>query len=97
MADREVADIFCDSSTTPEQIGAAALRLFMLLYGGKDTGNLSLLRYAKYMKIAFTSSVKPEKLPQTERAAYFHFLRVYHQVQKWNSLREDSSNADEDR
>ena len=73
------------------------MRLFVLLYGGKDTGNLSLLRYAKYMKIVFTSSVKPEKLPQTERAAYFHFLRIYHQVQKWNSLREDSSNADEDR
>ena len=93
MADREAADIFCDSNTTPEQIGAAALRLFVLLYGGKDAGNLPLLHYAKYMKMAFTSSVKPEKLPQTERTAYFHFLRVYHQVQKWNSLREDSSNA----
>ena len=28
-----------------------------------------------------TSSVKPEKLSTTERAAYFHSLRVYYQIQ----------------
>ena len=30
-----------------------------------------------------TSSVKPEKLLSSKRAAYFHFLHVYYQVQEW--------------
>ena len=86
--------LFCDSNVTPEQIGAPGLRMFVLLHGEKDTDNLSSLRYAKYMKMASTTlSLKPEKLPPTNRAAYFYFLLVYYQVQKWNSLREDSSDA----
>ena len=93
-AAREAADVFCDPNATPDQIGAAGFKIFVLLYGGKDSDSLSSLRYAKYMKMtSIASSIKPEKLPPTERAAYFHSLRVYHQVQEWNSLREDSSNA----
>ena len=66
---------------TPEQIGAPGLRMFVLLHGEKDTDNLSSLRYAKYMKMASTTlSLKPEKLPPTNRAAYFYFLLVYYQV-----------------
>ena len=94
LAAQEAADIFCDSNTTPEQIRADELRIFVLLYGGKDTDNLSSLPYAKYMKMVPTTfSVKPENLPPTERAAHFYSLHVYYQVQEWNSLREDSSNA----
>ena len=94
MAAREAADVFCDSNTTPEEIGAAGLRIYVLLYGGKDTDNLPSLPFAKYMKMASTTpSVKPEKLPPTERAAYFHSFRIYYLVQEWTSLREDSSNA----
>ena len=117
-AAQEAADVFCDPNATPYQIGAAGLKIFVLLYGGKGSDSLSSLRYAKYMKIfvllyggkrsdslsslryakymkmtSITSSIEPEKLPPTERAAYFHSLRVFHQVQEWNSLREDSSNA----
>ena len=35
-AAREAADIFCDPKATPDQIGAAGLKIFVLLYGGKD-------------------------------------------------------------
>ena len=79
---------------TPEQIGTPGLRIFVLLHGGKDTDNLSSLRYAKYIKMASTTlSLKPEKLSPTNIAAFFYFFLVYYQVQKWNSLREDSSDA----
>ena len=44
------------------------------------------------MKMAI-SKLKPEKLPPTERAAYFHCLRVYHQVKEWNTLEENGSEA----
>ena len=94
MAAQEAADIFCDSNVTREQIGAARLRIFLFLFSGKDTNNLSSLRYAKYMKMASTTpSVKPEKLSPTDRTTYFHSLRVYYQVQECNFLREDSSIA----
>ena len=77
LAAREAADIFCDSNATPVQIGAAGLRRYVFLYGGKDTDNLPSLCFEKYMKMASTtSSVKPEKLPPTERAAYFHSFRI---------------------
>ena len=33
-----------------------------------------------------TSSVKPQVLPPTERAAYYHSLRVHLQVIQWKSL-----------
>ena len=83
-----------DSDSLSSLRYAKYMKIFVLLYGGKDSDSLSSLRYAKYMKMtSITSSIKPEKLPPTERAAYFHSLRVYHQVQEWNSLREDSSNA----
>ena len=69
---RKYKDIFCNSNATLEQIGAAGLRIFVLLYGGKDTDNLSSLRYAKYMKMASTtSSVKPEKFPQQREQQIF--------------------------
>ena len=34
--------------------------------------------------LAKSSKIKPESLPPSERAAYFHSLRVYLQVQEWN-------------
>ena len=77
LAAREAADVFCASNATPEQIRAAGLRTFVLLYGGKDTDNLPSLRYAKYMKMASTiSSVKPKKLPQ-QRGQRIFILFVF--------------------
>ena len=41
LTGREAADAFPDSNATPKQIGAAVSRIFVLLYGGKETDNLS--------------------------------------------------------
>ena len=94
MTAQEVSLIVCDSNAAPEQTEPAGLRVFVIFYGGKDTDNLSSLRYAKYIKMTSrTSSVKPEKLTPAERTACFHSLHVYFQLQEWNSLRKNSSNV----
>ena len=82
-AAREIARTFLQPGATVDEIGEAGLKLFVMLYGGK----ISPLRYARYMKMASCSStLMPEKLPPSERAAWFHALRAYYQVQEWNSL-----------
>ena len=65
-----------------------------LMYGGTLTDTLGSLRYVKYMKLA-SAKQKLEKLPPTERAAYFHSLRVYDQVREWNTLEENNGVATE--
>ena len=81
----EAADVFMDHTSTHDDIRIAGLKLFVYLYGGKEDDTLSNLRYLRYMKMA-SGKLIPEKLPPTERAAYFHCLRVFHQVQEWSSL-----------
>ena len=81
------------NDSTPEQIKEAGLKLAALLFGEKGSATLSTLPYSRYMKMAARSSVlKSQKLPFTEKAVYFHYLRVYHHVQEWNTLQEGSSN-----
>ena len=48
-------------------------------------------RYRKYVDMASRGVIAPEKLPPSERAAYFHGLRTHYQIILW-SLQEDSSN-----
>ena len=56
-------------------------------YGGKSTGTLSSLRYAKFMEFVSTSmQLLPENLPPTERALTFHAYRVHLQVSQWKAL-----------
>ena len=40
-----------------------------------------------------TSSAKPEKLPPREQHIFILFVFIIYQVQEWNFLREDNSNA----
>ena len=42
-----------------------------------------------------SSALKPEKLPPSDRAAWFHVLRVYLQVPEWNRQMECTSNLQE--
>lgn len=50
-------------------------------FGGKSTDTLSGMRHKKYIDMVSTSnSVQPENLPPTERASFFHALRVHLQV-----------------
>ena len=50
--------------------------------------SLDSLRYAKYMNMLATNTMKvdPQRLTPTERAAYFHSLRVHFQVRVWKTL-----------
>ena len=85
---RKAADVFLSRSSSPEAVGEAGSKLFVMLYSVKHSYTLSSLRYSKYMTMASGStSVKPESLPPSERAAYFHALCVYLQVQERNTAR----------
>ena len=73
---RDAARVFLNSGSTQEQIGLAGNKIFVSLYGGKCTDDLSILRYNKYMSMLVKSSkIKPESLPSSERAAYFHSFK----------------------
>ena len=58
------------------------------MYDGKSGETLDTLRYLKYMEYIATSKVQlqPERLPQAERAAYFHILRVRLHIVIWKYL-----------
>ena len=83
---REISQIFSDSSASHLEILEAGIRLFLLLYGAKET-TLNMHRYVTYTRLNYSSKnqVKPEKLPPTESAAEFHSLRVHCQILKWKN------------
>lgn len=63
------------------------MKIFVILYDGKDIDKLPSLIYAKHMKMtSITSSVKPKELSSTERAAYFNPLSIFYQVQEKLSM-----------
>ena len=67
-----------DSSTSTEDVGLAGIRLFVQLYGGKRTDSLNNFRYMKFMEMTSCGKkVESERLPPTERTAFFHSLRVH--------------------
>ena len=72
---RTVADQFLKADASQEKIGEAGIVLMKLMYGGTLTDTLGSLRYVKYMKIR-SAKQKLEKLPPTERAAYFQFTHL---------------------
>ena len=45
------------------------------------------LRYVKFLEMVSSSkAIDPQKLPPTERAAFYHSLRVHLQVTLWKKL-----------
>ena len=65
-----------------EEVGNAGFGLFRCMYGANAQDTHTSLRYARYMQmIAMGSAIEPQTLPPTERAAYFHSLRVHLQVE----------------
>ena len=81
--------------TTAEEVDKAGIRLFVILFGGKQDDSLNYLRYAKFLEMVSSSkSIDPQKLPPTERAAHFHSLRVYLQVMLWKQLTHQDSQLD---
>ncbi len=78
---QQISLLMGDPGMTPNEIGRAGVRLFVILYGGKLEDSLNHLRYVKFLEMVSSSKVvDPQKLPPTERAAHFHCLRVYLQV-----------------
>ena len=81
VAAREEADVFLQKDRYTETICKAGIRIFVVFYVGKGSDSLTDLRYLKYMKmISSQTSIKPESLPPTDRAAMFHAFRVYFQL-----------------
>ncbi len=85
---KQISVLMSDPYMTAEQIGKAGIRVFVIMCGGKKSDSLNSLRYAKFMEMVTSSksSLDPQKLPPTERAAYFHSLRVHLQVILWRKL-----------
>ena len=72
---------------SPGDIGNAAVRVFELLHSPKST--LQQIRRHKYDAMVATnrSKINPSLLPPSPRAAFYHGLRAYHQIQVWKGLR----------
>ena len=81
-----------DPEVTADQVGKAGIRLFINLYGSKKEDSLRNLRYTKFMEMVSTrkTSTEPQKLPPTERSAYYHSLRVHLQVVAWKMLKNNA-------
>ena len=77
-----------DFETTKTDVVRAGTTVSYRMYGGKPGETLDTLRCLKSMEYIATSKVQlqPERLPRTERAAYFHILRVHLQIVIWKYL-----------
>ena len=76
---------------TPEEIGKANIEVMRLLFSNRKTQknwSLAKIRRSKYDELVSSTKtiVDPARLPPTERASYFHGLRVYHQMKVWINL-----------
>jgi len=85
---RTHVELMQDVHATHDEVKEAGLQLLVALFGGKPTDSLDSLRYSSYVRLVSTSlgSLRPEKLPPSERAAYYHLLRVHLQAVEWKML-----------
>jgi len=75
---RNAAETLVKSGASISEVGEAGIKLFVLLYNGKDTDTLSKLRCVKYKSMVSSSLViKPERLLPTGRAAWFHITCLF--------------------
>eukprot|EP00794_Sanderia_malayensis_P008462 gene8462-9369_t len=79
------ANFYVDQS--PQEIGNVCIRFFELLHLSSDS--LPQIRKTKYEQMVMSdrSNVDPSLLPPSPRAAFYHGLRVYHQVKVWRELK----------
>ena len=80
---RNIAKQFYVDSLLPESVGNASIRFFEELYS--PCSSLQQIRKQKYNGMVASNrlSIDPALLPPSPRAAYFHGLRVYHQINIW--------------
>lgn len=81
-------DVMQRTDATVDAVVTAGMELMLLLFDGKAGDSLNKLRHSTYCRLAATSLSRPqpEKLPPTERAAYFHILCVHLQAVRWKNL-----------
>ena len=85
---KEIASVFGDTSASPALIGEGGIQVATKLFGGrKESDKLGFLRQSKFSDmVASGKKLVPEALPPTERATYYHALRVHYQVAQWKCL-----------
>ena len=84
---KNLAAEFYNNKRLPVDIGNTVIRFFECLYS--STGStFAQSRKKKYdeMVISNRSAIDPSILPPSPRAAFFHGIRVYHQVKVWCCL-----------
>ena len=84
---QEISQIFTDSIASHLKILEAGIRLFLLVYGAKQT-TLNMHRYITYTRLNYSpkNQLKPEKVPPpTESVAEYHNLRANCQILKWKN------------
>ena len=71
-----LTDVLSLTHVAQSQVAEAGLKLLVLLYGGKPGDTLDHMCCTAYMNLIATGKTRarPEHLPPTERAAYFHVL-----------------------
>ena len=86
--DDDSLNVFTNETSSKEQIATVGEKFILKLYGApKSVDKLNKQRYLSYNKSirrsSLTTAFKLESLAPTSRAAYFHSLRTYLQVQQW--------------
>ena len=83
---RSIAEQFYTDEMSPNEVGELSIRFFEQIHS--PTSTLQQIRKQKYDDMVSTDRTKidPALLPPSPRAAYYHGLRVYHQVLVWKSL-----------
>ena len=87
---RDCSKVLAFVESTPDEVGKAGIRAFKIVYGAPITQPLEKARYNRFMELAGKGTIVPEKLPPTEDAAYYHGLRVHHQIMTWSLLEENT-------
>jgi len=84
----DCTEVMQDKEASVSAVVKAGNSLLSLIYGGKLYDSLNKMRYDGYCHLAAVSlhRPQPEKLPPTERAAYYHSLRAHYQAVVWKHL-----------
>ena len=59
-----------DRNATVEQVGEVGVRLFIIVFGGKQSDSLNTLRYAKYMEmVASAKNIDSSRTPYNSKSS----------------------------
>ena len=85
---RAMIDNFYEDDIYPEKVGDSSVKLFEILFSNKQPVQLKKLRLHRYQEMVSKPKIDidPSGLPPSPRAAYYHGLRVYHQIMVWKKL-----------